>query len=57
MKRPLQPGDRVMVSNRMSSLMGEAGEVKTVQTRMCCVLLDGDTEPLTFHLDEVTRLP
>jgi hypothetical protein len=46
-----------MVSNRMSSLMGEAGEVKTVQTRMCCVLLDGDTEPLTFHLDEVTRLP
>jgi len=46
-----------MVSNRMSSLMGETGKVLTIQTRMCSVLLDGDTEPLTFHLGELDRLP
>lgn len=57
MKRPFQPGDRVMVVNRMSSLMGEAGEVVTVATRFCSVRLDGDSEPLTFNLEELEKLP
>lgn len=57
MKRLFKTGDRVMVVNRMSSLMGEAGEVVTVATRFCRVRLDGDTEPLTFNLEELERLP
>lgn len=56
MKRTFQPGDRVMVVSRMSSLMGEAGEVVTVATRFCRVRLDGDSEPLTFNLEELEKL-
>lgn len=57
MRRHFQPGDRVMVVNRFSSLMGEAGEVVTVADRFCRVRLDGDEEPLTFNLEELERLP
>ena len=56
MKR-FRPGDRVMVVNRCSSLMGEAGEVVSALNRVCSVRLDGDAEPLTFHFDELEKLP
>jgi hypothetical protein len=55
--RTLLPGDRVMVVNRMSSLMGEAGEVKAVLPRVVRVLIDGDDEAVVFHRDELEKLP
>jgi len=53
----IAPGDRVMVVNRMSSLMGEAGEVKSATPRIAKVLLDGDAEPVNFHCEELEILP
>lgn len=57
MVRKIVPGDRVMVVNRMSSLMGEAGEVKSSTPRIARVLLDGDKEPVVFHREELEILP
>jgi hypothetical protein len=55
----LQTGDRVMVINRLSSLMGEAGVVVEHRegSRVYHVQLDGDEDGTNFYIDELEKLP